>query len=69
MADGAGPGAQHPHVTVQNKVAPEAAKRVYETLLAAFSPQHGMVTGFGLWRYLDGPWELLGHQVFRGTFA
>ena len=46
-----------PHVTVQNKVAPAAARALHERLLAEFVPYDVEARGLGLWRYLGGPWE------------
>ena len=46
-----------PHITVQNKVAPEQARGLHEELQAAFSPFEVEGLGLSLWRYLDGPWE------------
>ncbi len=46
-----------PHVTVQNKVSPDEARKLHESLQAAFSPFEVGGEGLSLWRYLDGPWE------------
>ena len=48
-----------PHVTVQNKATPKEAKRLLEQLQHTWVPLTGKGTGFLLWRYLGGPWELL----------
>ncbi len=53
-----------PHVTIQNKVAPEQARQLHAALQAGFLPQDGLVAGLDLWRYLGGPWEKLVHQPF-----
>ncbi|WP_026464374.1 2'-5' RNA ligase family protein [Adhaeribacter aquaticus] len=45
-----------PHVTVQNKVEPEIANKLYEELTAAFEPIRAEGVGFGLWEYRGGPW-------------
>jgi 2'-5' RNA ligase len=45
-----------PHVTVQNKVAPEVARALHAELSAAFVPGAVTARGLGLWRYLGGPW-------------
>ena len=45
------------HVTVQNKVAPDAARALHQRLSASFEPGSVTATGLGLWRYLGGPWE------------
>ena len=46
-----------PHVTVQNKVAPDVARRLHGELAASFTPYVVRVEGLALWRYLGGPWE------------
>jgi 2'-5' RNA ligase len=46
-----------PHVTVQNKVAPEVARALLAELSASFAPWSMAVTGVHVWRYLGGPWE------------
>jgi|GEM_PF-165510 len=48
-----------PHVTVQNKVTPEEARRTRARLARGFVPWTGEGTALLLWRYLGGPWELL----------
>ena len=58
-----------PHLTVQNKVAAKDARRLHDMLQNDFTPCEGMVLGIGVWRYLGGPWEKLGHQAFSGTIA
>jgi hypothetical protein len=47
-----------PHVTVQNKVEPIAARALFESLSDSFHPfdLHGV--GVLVWRYLGGPWRL-----------
>ena len=51
-----------PHLTVQNKVAPEAAKSLLGLLEADFRPFYITARGICLWRYLNGPWErVIGH--------
>ncbi|MGY1838991.1 MULTISPECIES: 2'-5' RNA ligase family protein [unclassified Modestobacter] len=47
----------HPHVTVQNKVAPEVARALHADLAAAFTPGTVRARGLGLWHYCGGPWE------------
>jgi hypothetical protein len=56
-----------PHITVQNKVAPDIAKRMHQALRNDFSPHYGLVTGISVWRYLGGPWESSGDRLFRAT--
>jgi 2'-5' RNA ligase len=53
-----------PHVTVQNKVAPEVARALHERLSASFVPDRVPARGLGLWRYLGGPWEPLAELPF-----
>ena len=53
-----------PHVTIQNKVSPEAARRLLAALAAGFTPWTGCATGLLLWRYLDGPWKLEAKMPF-----
>lgn len=53
------------HVTVQNKVTPEAARLLLERLAAGFVPYDVQATGLALWRYLGGPWEPLQVSAFR----
>lgn len=55
-----------PHVTVQNKVPSEIARALHERLLATFSPFEVESVGLSLWRYLGGPWELIGTHAFGG---
>ncbi|AWB24169.1 2'-5' RNA ligase family protein [Methylobacterium currus] len=56
-----------PHVTVQNKVAPEEARALHRELGAAFVPREITGTGLLLWRYLGGPWEARGRFPFGGA--
>ncbi|MGR3540864.1 MAG: 2'-5' RNA ligase family protein [Hasllibacter sp.] len=46
-----------PHVTVQNKVDPQAAAAGRADIAAAFSPWAGQGTAVLLWRYMGGPWR------------
>lgn len=55
-----------PHVTVQNKVAPDVARALLGALQAGFAPWTASIVALRLWRYLDGPWEALGEFRFRG---
>lgn len=47
-----------PHITIQNKVAPDEARRLYENLAADWRPTLGTGAGLLLWHYRGGPWEL-----------
>ena len=53
-----------PHVTVQNKVEPAAARLLHERLGASFVPWTAPARGLGLWRYLGGPWEPVAEHAF-----
>jgi 2'-5' RNA ligase len=55
---------KHPHVTVQNKVAPEVARALLADLAAGFTPYPVPATGLGLWRYEGGPWTALARYAF-----
>ncbi|MBS1955196.1 MAG: 2'-5' RNA ligase family protein [Cyanobacteria bacterium SZAS-4] len=54
----------HPHVVVQNKVAPEVAKATLEVLRSDFAPSFCTAVGLDLWRYVDGHWLPLKRFVF-----
>lgn len=56
-----------PHVTIQNKVSPEAARGLLERLSAGFAPFSARAEGLLLWRYLDGPWEPAGVFPFGAS--
>lgn len=55
-----------PHVTIQNKASPEAARALHANLQAGFTPFTVRAEGLDLWRYLGGPWEQVGHHRFCG---
>lgn len=55
-----------PHVTIQNKATPEAARALQQNLQAAFAPFAVRAEGVLLWRYLGGPWEAVGRHAFAG---
>jgi hypothetical protein len=46
-----------PHVTLQNKVQPKQARALLAELQREFRPRPLAIHGFGLHRYLAGPWE------------
>ena len=54
-----------PHVTVQNKVAPETARELFERLSAEWKSFDSTGEGLLLWRYLNGPWELIEEFDFK----
>ncbi len=53
-----------PHITVQNKVHPDEARRTLAILTAASTPILISGIGLDLWRYLGGPWEHLQEFLF-----
>jgi hypothetical protein len=57
-------GPHRPHVTVQNKVAPEVARALHADLAAAFVPETAAIPALELWRYLGGPWEPVSRHPF-----
>lgn len=59
-------GGWRPHVTIQNKVAPKAARDLAASLQRECQSRPLRVAGLGLHRYLGGPWEELGVFPFRG---
>jgi hypothetical protein len=58
-------GGWRPHVTIQNKVAPKAARELKQSLEGDFELRPLVIRGLGLHRYLGGPWERLGSYSFR----
>ena len=56
-----------PHVTIQNKVAPDLARDTLAQLQAGFSPWEARAEGLLLWRYKGGPWEPRSRVPFTGT--
>ena len=56
-----------PHVTIQNKVSPKEARKLRKDLERGFQPRALAISGLGLHRYVDGPWETLGTYAFRGA--
>lgn len=53
-----------PHITIQNKVSTEEARRTLAVLAAAFTPHTILGAGLDLWRYAGGPWEHLAEFLF-----
>ncbi len=53
-----------PHITIQNKVEPDEARQLLEHLQLEFEPFHIFAEGLLLWRYLGGPWALVGRFGF-----
>ena len=54
-----------PHVVVQNKTTPEAARALLADLQGTFVPFTVEACGLTLWNYLGGPWERVGFFNFR----
>lgn len=55
----------HPHVTVQNKVQPDEALALYNTLAREFHPRPVRIAALAAWWYRGGPWELIARYPFR----
>ena len=53
-----------PHVTIQNKADPAAARQLLAGLQAGFTPFTALGTGLHLWAYQGGPWKTLAHFPF-----
>ncbi|MEO8547875.1 MAG: 2'-5' RNA ligase family protein [Sphingomicrobium sp.] len=60
-------GGWRPHITIQNKVAPKAARELIRSLERDFQPRPLRIAGLGLHRYLGGPWEKIAVYPFRGA--
>lgn len=56
-----------PHVTIQNKVPAKQARALLTALQRSFAARPLAISGLGLHRYLDGPWETIGVYPFRGV--
>ena len=54
-----------PHVTVQNKVRAPEAKATLAELSRDFQPWSFVADGLLLWRYLEGPWDLVSETRFK----
>lgn len=54
-----------PHVTIQNKVTPEAARATLATLSEGFRPFTATAEGLQLWWYRGGPWAPLAAVPFH----
>ena len=55
------------HITVQNKVSPEAARRLQADLKATLKPRKFAFPGLALHLYRDGLWEFVQSWRFRGA--
>jgi 2'-5' RNA ligase len=47
-----------PHVTIQNKVSTEEARRSLIRICRGWHPRSARVEGIDVWEYLGGPWSL-----------
>ncbi|WP_157218803.1 2'-5' RNA ligase family protein [Flavisphingomonas formosensis] len=54
------------HITIQNKVPPQAARRLADALEAGFRPRPLVVAGLAAWYYAGGPWQPIRSLSFRG---
>ncbi|UIP06080.1 2'-5' RNA ligase family protein [Erythrobacter sp. SDW2] len=54
------------HVTIQNRVSPAEAKALLASLASNIEPRRFAFRGFGLHRYMGGPWLHIGDFAFRG---
>lgn len=54
-----------PHVTVQNKVSPLAARALQAELERDFKPRPIVIAGLAAWWYMGGPWAPLSRHMFR----
>ncbi len=48
-----------PHIVIQNKVEPDAARALFDRLAGQFRPSRAEAARLLLWRYEGGPWTLL----------
>lgn len=55
-----------PHVTIQNKVAPDEARALERRLSADFTPRAVKLAALAAWHYRGGPWELMSRHPFDG---
>ncbi|MFH5926175.1 2'-5' RNA ligase family protein [Roseomonas xinghualingensis] len=55
-----------PHVTIQNKVAPETARALHDAMTLDFTRWEARGEGLLLWHYRGGPWEAAAEFPFAG---
>ncbi|MCX2430157.1 2'-5' RNA ligase family protein [Pedobacter sp. GR22-10] len=55
-----------PHITIQNKVQPAAARALLSDIQHHFVPFTAVATGLDLWKYLGGPWQHVQSFPFTG---
>ncbi len=56
-----------PHITIQNKTEPQAARELFEDMSRRHQPFEGVVIGTTLWSYLGGPWRLEKEFLFAAS--
>ena len=56
-----------PHVTIQNKVKPSAARALLADLERDFRSRTLGISALALHRYMGGPWQPLARYPFRGN--
>ena len=54
-----------PHVTIQNKVEPAAAKALLADVTSTHQTRAVVIAGLAAWWYRGGPWEPLSRHMFR----
>lgn len=57
------------HITIQNKVSPEAARALQAELSRAIEPCGFSFSGLGLYRYCNPRWDAVGIWPFRGKVS
>lgn len=56
-----------PHITVQNKVAPDEARELYEKLSAEWEMKTGTGEGLTLWHYVAPGWKFECEFLFQNS--
>lgn len=56
-----------PHVTIQNKAEPRAARALLKEMRKTFEARQLAIAGLELVRYVEGSWEPVAGFRFRGT--
>ncbi len=59
-------GGWRPHVTIQNKVAPDIARTLQQELEKTFRTRPVRIDGLAIHYYRGGPWETISRMMFRG---
>ena len=58
-----------PHITIQNKADPAAARALCDELQQVFEPFDIIADGVEVWRYLGGPWAAVAKVGFGSAVA